>query len=75
MTLLGTSPSRRGILSRRRQFGVPAPEVDLRRGWFLLRSALSDRGGQLDHELDIKIVRGLLRGLSFFALVAALAGL
>ena len=47
-------------LSRRRQFGVPAPEVDLRRGWFLLRSALSDRGGQL----DIKIVRGLLRGLS-----------
>jgi hypothetical protein len=55
-----TPPSRRGILSRRRQLGVPAPEVDLRRGWFLLRSALSDRGGQL----DIKIVRGLLRGLS-----------
>ena len=31
--------SRRGILSRRRQLGAPAPEVDLRRGWFLLRSA------------------------------------
>ena len=30
--LLGTSPSRRGILSRRRQLGAPAPEVDLRRG-------------------------------------------
>ena len=39
--LLGTSPSRRGVLSRRRQFGVPAPEVDLRyEGGSWLKSAL-----------------------------------
>ena len=52
--------SRRGILSRRRQLGVPAPEVDLRRGWFPTQIGAADRGGQL----DLKIVRGLLRGLS-----------
>ena len=40
--------------------GVPAPEVDLRRGWFLTQIGAADRGGQL----DLKIVRGLLRGLS-----------
>ena len=60
MCLLGTSPSRRGILSRRRQLGAPAPEVDLRRGWFLIQIGAADRGGQL----DLKIIRGLLRGLS-----------
>ena len=40
--------------------GAPAPEVDLRRGWFLTQIGAADRGGQL----DLKIVRGLLRGLS-----------
>ena len=40
--------------------GTPAPEVDLRRGWFLNQIGAADRGGQL----DLKIVRGLLRGLS-----------
>ena len=55
-----TLASRRGILSRRRQLGAPAPEVDLRRGWFLTQIGAADRGGQL----DLKIVRGLLRGLS-----------
>ena len=39
---------------------MPAPEVDLRRGWFLTQIGAADRGGQL----DLKIVRGLLRGLS-----------
>ena len=33
---------------------------DLRRGWFLTQIGAADRGGQL----DLKIVRGLLRGLS-----------
>ena len=47
-----TLASRRGILSRRRQLGVPAPEVDLRRGWFLTQIGAADRGGQL----DLKIV-------------------
>jgi hypothetical protein len=48
-------------MNRRRQLGAPAPEVDLRRGWFLLTQiGAADRGGQL----DLKIVRGLLRGLS-----------
>ena len=41
--------------------GAPAPEVDLRRGWFLTQIGAADRGGQLG---DLKIVRGLLRGLS-----------
>ena len=40
--------------------GAPAPEVDLGRGWFLTQIGAADRGGQL----DLKIVRGLLRGLS-----------
>ena len=40
--------------------GCPAPEVDLRRGWFLSQIGAADRGGQL----DLKTVRGLLRGLS-----------
>ena len=44
-------------MSRRRQLGAPAPEVDLRRGWFLTQIGAADRGGQL----DLKIVRGLLR--------------
>ena len=40
---------------------LPAPEVDLRRGWFLTQIGAADRGGQL----DLKTVRrGLLRGLS-----------
>ena len=52
--------SRREILSRRRQLGAPAPEVELRRGWFLTQIGAADRGGQL----DLKVVRGLLRGLS-----------
>ena len=47
-------------MNRRRQLGAPAPEVDLRRGWFLTQIGAADRGGQL----DLKIVRGLLRGLS-----------
>ena len=47
-------------MSRRRQLGAPAPEVDLRRGWFPTQIGAADRGGQL----DLKIVRGLLRGLS-----------
>ena len=47
-------------MSRRRQSGAPAPEVDLRRGWILTQIGAADRGGQL----DLKIVRGLLRGLS-----------
>ena len=48
-------------MSRRRQLGAPAPEVDLRRGWFLTQIGAADRGGQL----DLKIVRSLLlRGLS-----------
>ena len=47
-------------MCRRRQFGAPAPEVDLRRGWFLTQIGAADRGGQL----DLKIVRGLLQGLS-----------
>ena len=40
--------------------GAPAPEVDLRRGWFLTQIGAADRDGQP----DLKIVRGLLRGLS-----------
>ena len=41
--------------------GAPAPKVDLRRGCFLTQiGAAADRDGQL----DLKIVRGLLRGLS-----------
>ena len=52
-------------MNRRRQLGAPAPEVDLsdlrlRRGWFLTQIGAADRGGQL----DLKIVCGLLRGLS-----------
>ena len=47
-------------MSRRRQFGAPAPEVDLRPGRFLTQIGAADRGGQL----DLKIVRGLLGGLS-----------
>ena len=50
----------RGILSRRRQLGAPAPEIDLRRGWLLTQIGAADRGGQV----DLKIVLGLLRGLS-----------
>ena len=52
--------SRRGILSRRRQLGAPAPEVDLRRRWFLTQIGAADRGGQL----DLKFAGCLLRGLS-----------
>ena len=51
---------RQGTLSRRRQLGALAPGVDLRRGWFLTQIGATDRGGQL----DVKIVGGLLRGLS-----------
>lgn len=40
--------------------GAPAPEVDLRPGRFLTQIGAADRGGQP----DLKIVRGLLRGLS-----------
>ena len=40
--------------------GAPAPEVDLRRGWFLTQIGAADRGGQL----DLKPARGLLWGLS-----------
>ena len=47
-------------MNRRRKLGAPAPEVDLRRGWFPTQIGAADRGGQL----DLKIVRGLLRGLS-----------
>ena len=41
--------------------GALAPEVDLRRGWFLTQIGAADRGGG---QLDLKIARGLLRGLS-----------
>ena len=39
-------------MNRRRQLGAPAPEVDLRRGWFPTQIGAADRGGQL----DLKIV-------------------
>ena len=47
-------------MNRRRQLGAPAPEVDLRRGWFLTQIGAADRGGQL----DLKIAHGPLRGIS-----------
>ena len=49
-------------MNRRRQLGAPAPEVDLsdEGGSYLTQIGAADRGGQL----DLKIVRGLLRGLS-----------
>ena len=58
--LLGTSPSRRGILSRGRQLGAPALEVARPQTRVVpTQIGAADRGGQL----DLKIARGLLRGL------------